>query len=166
MKKYNKTQRCQGGLVYEGDKIVQLPDNHIFWNRVPKGKKLSYDENDLPILVDIIIDYKALKWNETKVIREQKRLADLEYGGGVFQMDSLSRENLQDQLSAGLTTQWRLTDNTVLELTPEDVQAILTAYAERKLFLYSKSWEVEAEINGSENPSELDVAQLFESKLS
>ena len=74
MKEYNKTRRTQGGKVDEGDEIVQLPNNHIFWSRVPKGKRLDYDAAGIPLLVDIK-PYKKTAADKDREYKNKKHIS-------------------------------------------------------------------------------------------
>ena len=35
--------------------IVELPEGHFFLSPLPPGKKIGYDENDMPVLEDLVI---------------------------------------------------------------------------------------------------------------
>jgi len=137
--------------------IVQIDESHDFFK--PENKNVPFDESAKKVSGHI--DYKAVKWAECKQLRSQKINADLEYNGALFQMDEASRENLKDQKDEGETVEWRLLDNTSMELTPEDVSNILSLYRQRKQMLYVKSWEVESTINSSGNPKDLDIPTLY-----
>ena len=147
------------------DKVEISKDKHIsLIDGQNIGNELGFNNSTNEVFL-IPKNFTLSKWNEVKSIREDKITSDLEYEGGIFQMDHTSLDNLKDQLAENEIVQWRLLDNTVIDLEPADIEMILRKYRERKKMLYIKSWEVEYIINNSEDAKNLDVAQLYEDAI-
>lgn len=86
MRYYNKLTKTEAieGIHTIDENCVQLPGDHLFWKPLPGGKQIGYDENDLPILVDIILEpltaeqiieslYNACRLQEAKICDDNYR---------------------------------------------------------------------------------------------
>ncbi|MCM8540963.1 MAG: hypothetical protein NE328_11870 [Lentisphaeraceae bacterium] len=136
--------------------------------------------NDEGIVSQIIIidipKEKENKWESIKKLRSGLIESNIEHTGNIYQVDSTSRESMQDavqEMSVDDRIDWRTAEkdqqtgiDKTVNLSAVQIGNILSKYRLRKMMLYQASWLAEVEIQESETPQDIDAEVLLNTKIS
>ncbi|WP_227609549.1 DUF4376 domain-containing protein [Acinetobacter sp. CS-2] len=100
--------------------FVRLPEqpsqNHIFDFKI----KTWLDARS-------IAEIKEQKWSEIKSQRDQLEFGGFEFEGNIYDSDQVSQGRILGAASAGLSQVWTLADNTIVNLTAEQLVQLYQA---------------------------------------
>lgn len=113
-----------------------------------------------------IEERRAFVISQMKSIRDSKMNGEFTYLNKQIQCRLTDRENIAGYMNlynAGLWTPgetfaWRCADNTWLPLDLQGFLGLAGRAAEFKLACYEKAWNLDAEINASDNPESIDIS--------
>ena len=69
-------------------------------------------------------ELKLQKWSQLKLERDTFEFGGFTYNGNVYDSDQVSQARILTAVASGLTQSWTTADNSVIELTTDEVQAL------------------------------------------
>ena len=69
-------------------------------------------------------ELKLQKWSQLKIDRDAFEFGGFTYAGNVYDSDQVSQARILTAVASGLTQSWTTADNSVIELTTDEVQAL------------------------------------------
>jgi hypothetical protein len=108
--------------------------------------------------------YKGIKWDEIKVIREEKYDVPLTTVDGTWQVDIDSRTSIDYGILSLTndtdTIEWRALDNTMPALNRLQLKNILLEYATRRVSIFDSVFAVKDIIDNVTTSEEMDALDL------
>jgi hypothetical protein len=113
-----------------------------------------------------INDYKAAQWNKIKRARDSTEFGGFEYGGNIFDSDSMSQSRLQGAiqlaniaLSMGqdFEINWTLQDNSVIVLTHTELITVALALGNHVAAAHEKARDLRLEIEAALTKEEVEA---------
>lgn len=140
-----------------------MPNGYIeMFDRRPTEKHIAQADGTWSYPLELA---KAEKWQEIKVLRDQREQEGLPYMGKVLDSDALSVQRLTTAVQAAqlaisqnqeFTINWTTKDNSVLVMIAQDVCGIPLALAQYSDSLHAKARSLKEQIAKAESLKELE----------
>lgn len=133
--------------------IKALPDNNPFFNAIPAGMQLTYDEHGVPNGLEVmsvsIGDARTTKHTDINTWRDQQELATVEFNGQHWDADPTSRARIESVLLAGAMPldYWTDASNQDQPMTLDQLRALYAAIVQQGGRIHDRQRTMKAKVN-------------------
>lgn len=112
-------------MPYSNSHIYVYDFNFMRFDSIPKEVGHVYDyANKIWVDGRSLEEVRIAKWESIKALRDMLEFGGFSYAGNVYDSDQVSQARILVAAASGLPQSWTTTDNSVIELTTDEVQAL------------------------------------------